>query len=336
MLQRLFVATALSFAALLGTACSPEPEAKPTPRTWSIAQEGVEAGVLMAAALLPDGTPLVVGGQSDGGAAFRFVEGKLVAEPVPTGELLSWASVAADGTTLVVGNGRRALWRDASGAWTAEALPAGDKLWGCLAFGKDDAWAVGADETAKDTYAPVLLRRAAGGWSQVTLPELPKERQQVQLFKIDAHGPSDILVVGDVGVALHFDGKAWTAEATGTGENLVTVRTLGSDRFVVVGGTASGFVRIRQADGTWTLVRETMVGLSGVDVFDGKAIVAGAYGWIEEVDLAKGTSVELDDLLTSDVLHFVLRLPNGDALAGGGNLQAWPGPMLGTLLRWSR
>lgn len=333
MLQRLFVATLSLFFV---SACSPEPEVKETPRTWSVVQEGVEAGALMAALTLPDGTPLLVGGQSDAGAAFRLVDGKLVAEAVPAGQLLSWASLGADGNVLVVGNGKRALWRDASGVWTAETLPAGDKLWGCLAFGKDDAWAVGADEPTKDTYAPVLLRRTAGGWSQVTLPELPKERQAVQLFKLDAHGPNDILVVGDVGVALHFDGTAWAAEATGTGENLVTVRKLDGGRFIIVGGTASGFVQIREADGSWKLVRQTMVGLSGVDVFDGKAIVAGSYGWIEEVDLAKGTSVELDDLLTSDVLHFVLRLPNGDALAGGGNFQVWPNPMQGTLLRWSR
>lgn len=340
MLQRLLVTVALGLAAALVVApvigCSSEPEVKEKPRAWSIVQEGVEAGVLMAATNLPDGTPLVVGGQSDLGAAFRLVTGKLVAETVPAGQLLSWASVGADGHVLVVGNGKRALWRDPAGAWTSETLPAGDKLWGCLAFGKDDAYAVGADETSKDDYAPVLLRRTAGGWSQVTLPELPKERQNVQLFKVDGHSSKDILVVGDVGTALHYDGATWTAEATGTGENLVTVRKLGVDRYVVVGGTASGFLRTREADGSWKVVRETMVGLSGVDLFDDKAIVSGSYGWIEEIDLAKGTSVELDDLLTSDVLHFVLRLPNGDALSGGGNLQAWPGPMQGTLLGWVR
>lgn len=325
---------ALLAAVLPIAACSDTVE--PTPRRWTLAHEGIAAGVLMAATPLADGTPLIVGGQSNAGAAMRWVDGALVDEPVPPGKLLSWASRGADGNVLVVGNGRRALWRDAAGAWTAETLPAGDKLWGCLAFAKDDAWAVGADEPSQDTYAPVLLRRTAGGWSQVALPALPADRKAVQLFKIDANSADDILVVGDGGVALHFDGTQWAVEASGTTENLVTVRRLGAGRFVVVGGTASGFVRIRAADGTWSVLRDTMVGLSGVDVFGDKLWVSGSYGWVEQVDLKTGKGVELDDLLTSDVLHFVQRLPNGDAIAGGGNLQAWPGPMNGTLLRWTK
>lgn len=303
---------------------------------WSVEKEGIAGGALMAATLLPSGETLIVGGQATAGAAWRLQDGELTDETVPAGKLLNWASVGADGATLVVGNGRRALWRSASGSWTSEDLPAGDELWGCFAFGANDAWAVGGDEVSKDVMAPRLLHRTAAGWTSVTLPEITKERQQARLFKIDGHGPNDLLVVGDVGLALHWDGTAWKEEATGTAENLVTVRRLGTDRYVVVGGTATGFVLIREPDGSWSKVRDSMVGLSGVDVFaDGaKVWVAGSYGWMEEVDLVNGEAKEIDEPLTSDVLHFVLRLPGGEALAGGGNFQVWPNAMQGTLLRY--
>lgn len=307
-----------------------------TPMRWSIDREGIPGGALMAATLLPSGETLIVGGQATAGAAWRLDGDTLHDEPVPAGELLNWASVGVDGTTLVVGNGRRALWRTDAGSWSVEPLPAGDELWGCYAFGKDDAYAVGGDEVSKDVMAPRLLQRTAAGWAKVALPELTPERKNARLFKIDGHGPNDLLVVGDVGLALHWDGTAWKEEATGTAENLVTVRRLDGGRYAVVGGQSTGFVLIREADGAWRKLRDAMVGLSGVDVFDdGKKLwVAGSYGWMEEVDLASGSAVELDEPLTSDTLHFVLRLPGGGALAGGGNFQVWPNPMKGTLLRY--
>lgn len=321
---------------LAGCDGGPGGETPPVAMRWKVQQDGIEAGALMAATLLPNGDPLIVGGQATMGAAWQLTADGLDAEPVPAGKLLNWASVGVDGETLVVGNGRRALWRSESGTWESEDLPAGDELWGCFAFGKDDAWAVGGDEVKTDVMEPRLLHRTAAGWQSVTLPELTKERQNARLFKIDGHGPNDLLVVGDVGLALHWDGTAWKEESTGTAENLVTVRRLGTDRYVVVGGVATGFVLIREPDGSWNKVKDVMVGLSGVDVFeDGKKVwVAGSYGWMEEVDLAAGTSVEIDEPLTSDVLHFVLRLPGGGALAGGGNFQVWPNAMKGTLLRY--
>ena len=40
-------------------------------------------------------------------------------------------------------------------------------------------------------------------------------------------------------------------------------------------------------------------------------------------------------MLTTDDLHLMLRLPNGDALAGGGNFGAFNATMHGVLLGWS-
>ena len=311
--------------------CSPAARAK---RSWSVLKEGTASGVWMAGTLLADGTPLLVGGQATLGAIATLTGAELKVATIADGPLLTWGSVAADRTALVVGNGRRALWRSAEGVWTEEKLPGGDKLWGCLQFSKDDAWAVGADEPQKDQYEPVVLRRSASGWAKATLPMLTKARAQAQVFKIDGHGPNDVLAVGDTGLALRWDGKGWTEEETGVDANLVTVRKLPAGGYVAVGGTAAGLVMTRKATGGWSKLHQPMVGVSGVDVFGDQLIVAGNYGWIEHVALADGKAVEVDELLTTDVLHFVLRLPDCSALAGGGNLQVWPNPMQGTLLRF--
>ncbi len=311
--------------------CSPAARAK---RSWSVLKEGTASGVWMAGALLADGTPLLVGGQANLGAIATLSGAELTTATIAQGPLLTWASVAADGTALVVGNGRRALWRTAAGVWSEEELPGGDKLWGCLQFSKDDAWAVGADEPTKDQFVPVVLRRTASGWSKASLPTLSKSRAQAQVFKIDGHDPNDVLAVGDTGLALRWDGKAWTEEETGVDANLVTVRKLPGGAYVAVGGTAAGLVMTRKDTGGWSKLHQPMVGVSGVDVFGDQLIVAGNYGWIEHVALADGKAVEVDELLTTDVLHFVLRLPDCGALAGGGNLQVWPNPMQGTLLRF--
>jgi hypothetical protein len=305
-----------------------------TQRTWKIVAEGIVDGALMAATTLGNGQTLIVGGQSDKGAAWTLTGDTLNPEPVPQGKLLTWGSVGADGAALVVGNGRRALWRSESGAWSNESLPGGDELWGCLAFSKNDAYAVGADKISGDVFEPVLMHRDATGWSKITLPAITKDRQNARLFKIAAQAPDDLLIVGDAGLALHWDGKTWQEEPTGTGENLVTTRALDGGRFIIVGGLSTGFVMLRAKDGTWSKLSDVLVGTAGVDVFGDKAWVAGYYGWIEEIDLATGTGKELDEPLTSDVLHFVLRLPGGDAIAGGGNITAWPGPMKGVLLAW--
>ncbi len=313
---------------LLACTATPMPQ-----RSWKVLAENVPEGAVMSGAVLAAGTPLLVGGQSTAGAAWLWQGGALHPQVVPAGPLLSWVSLLADGSALVVGNGRRALWRAADGTWTAEVLPDGDQLWGCVAFSQDDAWAVGADPHADLTSAtPVLLHRTAAGWAQVTLPTL--QQPDVWLYKIDGHSATDIVAVGGSGEALHFDGSHWSEEATGTGENLTTVRAIAGGRYIAVGGQATGVARIREANGSWHSLRAVESGLSGVDAWDDRFWVCGATGWLEAI-AADGSSATPVDPLTTDDLHLMLRLPNGDALAGGGNFAAFQTKMHGVLLGWN-
>ncbi len=287
----------------------------------------------MSGTLLADGAPVLVGGQSDLGGAWIWQNGALVDLQPPSGKLLSWASRTPDGALLVVGNGRRALWRDPAGHWTSEATPAGDELWGCVAFSTTDAWAVGDDPRPDTTAAPVLLHRDVQGWSGVALPSAVPAN--LRLFKVDGHAPNDVVVVGDDGLALHWDGSQWQQEASGTGVKLTTVRALAGGTYLAVGGLETGVVVLRDEAGNWHKLRDAKTGLSGFDTFDRSIWTCGDAGWLEFDSLDGQTSMEVSDSLTNDTLHFVLRLPNGDALAGGGNMGAWPGKMHGTLLEWA-
>lgn len=305
----------------------------PAERSWRLLQTNVPEGVMMAGALLADQSAVLVGGQAEAGAAWRLVGAALQTEAVPAGKLLSWASRTADGALLAVGNGRRALWRAADGTWTAEALPAGDELWGCLAWSRDEAWAVGGDIHADGSVDPVVLRRRGGAWSQVALPALV--RTGARLFKIDGRSPGDVVAVGDRGLALGWDGAAWREEATGSGENLTTVRALEDGRYVAVGGQSTGVVLLRGTDRSWRKLRDAQTGLAGVEAFGDAVWACGTDGWLERDRLDGTSSMPLRPALTVDSLHWVLRLPSGDGLAGGGSLQVWPARMHGTLLQWA-
>ena len=311
--------------------CTSAPTASPT-RAWRVLADKIPEGAVMSGALLADGTPLLVGGQEKKGAIWLWKEQKLQTLTPPDGRLLAWVSVLGDGTALVVGNGRRAVWRAPDGTFTAEALPDGDELWGCHAISKEEAWAVGGNPLPDNTATPVLVHRTASGWASVALP--PLSSPHVRLFKVDGHGANDVLAVGDDGEALHYDGQTWKEESTGTGEKLTTVHALANGRYIAVGGLSTGVARLREADGTWHNLRSTMNSLSGVDAWDDRYWVCGAAGWVESIALDGGSETTVDSL-TSDDLHLMLRLPNGDALAGGGNFGAFKTTMHGVLLGWT-
>ena len=324
----------LSLLTVLVAACTSTSTPAPAQRTWKVLAKDIPQGALMAGVVQPSGLPLLVGGQTNLGAVWTLENAQLHADAtVPAGPLLAWVSQLEDGTALVVGNGRRALWRAMDGTWTAESLPDGDELWGCKAFARDDAWAVGGNIAAdKITATPILLHRTASGWTTVPLPKLTNPA--VRLFKVDAQSPSDIVVVGDEGEVLHYNGIAWTEEASGTGENLTTVRALPDGRYVAVGGRSTGVVRMRGTDGKWQKLRDVESGLSGVDVWNDAVWTCGSTGWLESVAM-DGSRADIVDALTTDDLHLMLRLPTGDAIAGGGNFAAWQSTMHGTLLAWT-
>lgn len=301
-------------------------------RTWRVLRATDASGVFMASSALKDDTALVVGGTLKLGTAFVVKGSGLVDDHPPTGPLLAWASPAGSDGTLIVGYGRRALWRNNAGTWSSETTPAGDELWGCKAFSANSAWAVGADVAGRGSAKPVLLRRDANGWSALPLPNLAAA--EARLYKVDASAEDDVVAVGTDGLILGYDGKTWSQEASGTGIALSTVRSLGDGRYVAVGGwidSSTGILLLRDKAKIWHKLGDAKAGLAGFDLVGGALWSCGVGGWLQRSGLDGATSLELAGEQTTDSLHFVAALPGGDALSGGGNFSAWTG----TLLRWS-
>lgn len=323
--------TLLALGLAVGCGSSADGAAE-APRAWRVLRAADPSGVFMSAATLSDGATLVVGGAPTRGTASRLVSGALVEDAAPAGALLTWASTIERGATWVVGNERRALRRDVGGAWTAETTPAGDQLWGCKAFSDEDVWAVGGDLDASDVATPVIVHRGAGSWTRVGLPDVG--RRDARLYKIDGDRPDDVVAVGAEGLVLAWDGSSWTLESSGTGISLSTVRAIGDGRFVAVGGwidSGTGVVLMRDASKTWTTLAQTKAGLAGFDRVGDSLWACGVRGWLQRIDLRGSTLEEVSAGPTRDSLHFVLALPGGGALSGGGDFSAWTG----TLLAWS-
>jgi hypothetical protein len=179
----------VSMVCVLG-GCDSSPDTAPTSdgvaRQWTVVADKSPLGMWMSAVLVPDQPPLLVGGQATLGAVASWDGNQEVPQNIPAGSLLTWGHSTADGETLVVGNGRRALWRDMTNTWIQEDLPAGDVLWGCVAHTRSDAWAVGADKSVDAGQRPVLVHKTAAGWAVQTLPTLPAAQQSSQLYKIAA------------------------------------------------------------------------------------------------------------------------------------------------------
>lgn len=86
-------------------------------------------------------------------------------------------------------------------------------------YSQAEGWAVGGtDVSEREGDTPVILRYAAGLWSEVN--ELPHDtRRNVLLNAVDGTGPDNVWVAGqeyrralseqDLGLLLHYDGIAW-------------------------------------------------------------------------------------------------------------------------------
>jgi hypothetical protein len=110
-----------------------------------------------------------------------------------------------------------------------------------LAAGPEgDVWAVGSQNSGLDPPgpAPLVLRRVGDVWKKQDLALDLAAANAVWVRAAD-----DVWVVGSNGVILHFDGGAWTREASGTDDNLLGIHGAGDTLWVIGAG---GDVRRRR------------------------------------------------------------------------------------------
>jgi hypothetical protein len=143
-------------------------------------------------------------------------------------------------------------------------------LFGVMAFGDDDVWAVGG--TPESTSAPndVVLHYDGASWKEEALPE----KSGKAMFKVWGASPSDLYVVGEAGIVWHRSNGAFVREAEGVAMNrLTTVHGCSADQVFAVGGRE---LLTSNGKGQWTRSDELLVNdLNGVACAGGRAVIVG-------------------------------------------------------------
>jgi len=311
---------------MMGLTVGCEPTGEQPAETWQVVQEGV-AGALLSVWGTSDRDIWVVGADArDGtgptvlhfdGDAWRRVE---------TGQAqgdLWWVFGFEGGPVYMGGDGGVILrHQPADGSFTRMDTPGTETVYGIWGASPDDVWAVGGESESAGGFAWHLRGDA---WE----PELSVPADVTTgsaIWKIYGRSASDAWAVGSNGVALHWDGAAFTPGDTGVGSSLFTVHEH-EGRYAAVGGFASGF--IVEHDGTaWTNVTPDdppPMGLSGVTLGPGGLGVAvGLFGSVYVRDEAGWQIAELDDATTRQNLHGSWIDPSGGLWAVGGQTLAPP------------
>lgn len=297
---------------------------------WTLAlQLGTADGALLSVwGPAPDDV-YAVGGQITGvdasfGRLYHFDGATWTAQPLPDGTpMLHW-TFGTGGDLWAVGRDGASLRREGD-VWVPHATGVAEILWGIWGAAPDDLWTVGGDGVDDD---PVLVHWDGAAWTVATLPDTG---DSTGLFKIWGSGPADITAVGDRGLALHYDGVAWTVQPTDDLADLISVWGRGPGDQLSAGGRANG--RLARWDGAaWTGLTLNIPGLSGVWMDpDGLATVVGMQGQIGRV--APGTlDFAPEDSPTIQLLHAVFGFPGGPRFAVGGSLAGQP-PYVGVIVQ---
>ena len=268
------------------------------------------------------GGQLVSGGSH--GMIFRW-DGEAWGEEVLPDDTpsLNWVTGAGD-DVWAVGYGGAAL-RLEGGSWVRYPSPTESMLWGAWGVGEGEVWAVGGDGVKDE---PVLLRWGGEAWESVVLPALDEASHG--LFKVWGSAADDVMIVGDRGVTLRYDGAQWSAVDTGSIVDLISLWGPGDGTLLSVGGRANG--RLARWDGaTWSGETLSIPGLNGVWVDSGGT--ATLVGWQGTIySLAAGSLAPVpEESGTSLLLHAVYGFEGGPRFAVGGTLQTAP-PFVGLVL----
>lgn len=167
-----------------------------------------------------------------------------------------------------------------------------------VATGVGDAWAVGGYAGEQPTAdSPLVLHYRDGEWASVELPD--SLRQAARLTAVDAIGPSNVWVAGQVhrsqvsGAPIpalyHFDGTAWrdvelpaSSLAAGLTDVDVVATDTGYEVWVISGANEQATSYIFHYDGeTWTYDTQQnrrLLALHMLSAEEGQMVSAGAGG----------------------------------------------------------
>ena len=224
---------------------------------------------------------------------------------------------------LAGGAGGQILRYDAAtDAFTRDVTPGSNTVFGLWGPAPDDVWAVGGSGSS----GAFAWRHDGTAWR--VAEGLPAGLEvDTSLFKVWGNAADDVWLVGSGGLALHYDGTAFTRVDVGTTRTLFTVHTA-ADLTVAVGGFGTGVIVEHDSEhenGTgWRDVtpigaRQTIgVHVGPVDAWavgiDAQVLRRTAGGWI----------AEQTDLPIFSALHAVWADSDGGVWAVGGEVLMEP------------
>ncbi len=196
-------------------------------------------------------------------------------------------------------------------------------VWGASA---DDVWAVGGTPGGGDP--PAIWRRDADGWTEFVDPALGEGGPGQLYFKVHGSAADDVFIVGNFGIALHWDGSSLSATPTDADLDTSTAPLLtvnvGPEEVVAVGGAGSALIlHYDRSTGEWRdRTPEFQAPLNGVCSGAGEIKAVGMQGSVQTWDgQAWQPSVET---LTFGDYHGCEVTEGGDVWAVGGQIAARP------------
>lgn len=266
---------------------------------------------------LDENTVYAVGGTPEKGAAMRFDGAAWV--PVELGvevPILNWAYGFAPDDVFAVGEQGTILHFD--GAQWVKATPLTQQpLWGVWGAAPNDVWAVGG--SGFSSGEPILLHYDGAAWTQHPAPTLT--RQNVfAFFKVWGTSADNVLVVGQGGAVIRWNGTEWLEEDAGPRDDLISLWGTGPDNIVAVGGRGNGLAAVWNGSEWRSASLSPLPGLNGVWT-DSKdhAWIAGGTGTVGRLNL-QTLEVTPDEVDTALELHSIYGVEDRLYTVGGNLL----------------
>lgn len=162
-----------------------------------------------------------------------------------------WGWLNGEDDVWVVGAGGKVRrYQPSTDTWTSdESVSEVFTLFGIWGSGPNDVWTVGGNLDAPSN--------GAGAWhydgAAWTRADLPAEASNISaIYKVWGRSADDVWMVGSKGLAIHWDGSAWTATTTNTTTTLFTVNgDPDGEEVWAVGGQGNAVV-LRWDGSAWT------------------------------------------------------------------------------------
>jgi hypothetical protein len=225
--------------------------------------------------------------------------------------LLNWIHGFSAQDITAVGNDGTVIHYDGS-TWSEQATPTVEHLWGVWGATPDDLWAVGGNGNAGS--AATMIHYDGSAWSNVTVPTL--QRADVfAFFKVWGRSADDIVVVGQKGALLHYDGVSWQERLVGAPADLISVWGDDNDVTLAVGGRASGILSL-ESGGQWASASlSPFPGINGVWVDDATktGLLAVTRSRIARVDLALAMATATGTQHPVEIIEPVVEVDLGES-----------------------